>query len=83
MTQTQVKQIVLYTKKKDCPGCEEAKRFLADHKIEYVSKDVVENREFMMELVKNYRSMSVPTLVVDGAAIIGFKKDEYEKLLGL
>ena len=37
----------------------------------------------MLELVQNYRSMSVPTLVVDGQAVIGFKKDEYAELLGL
>lgn len=80
---TQTRTIVLYTKKENCPDCEVAKRFLADHNIGYESKDVVENREYMLELVQNYRSMSVPTLVVDGQAIIGFKKDEYEELLGI
>ena len=30
---TQTKTIVLYTKKENCPDCEVAKRFLADHDI--------------------------------------------------
>ena len=77
------KSIVLYTKKENCPDCEVAKRFLGDHEIEYESRDVVENRDYMLELVQKHRSMSVPTLVVDGQAIIGFKKDEYEQLLGM
>ena len=80
---TMPKSIVLYTKKENCPDCEVAKRFLGDHEIEYESRDVVENRDYMLELVQQYRSMSVPTLVVDGQAVIGFKKDEYEQLLGM
>ncbi len=75
--------IVLYTKKENCPDCEVAKRFLADHNIGYESRDVVEEREYMLELVQQYRSMSVPTLVVDGQAVIGFKQDEYKELLGV
>ncbi len=80
---TAAKSIVLYTKKENCPDCEVAKRFLADHNIGYESKDVVENRDYMLELVQEYRSMSVPTLVVDGEAVIGFKQDEYKQLLGV
>ena len=80
---TMPKSIVLYTKKENCPDCEVAKRFLGDHDIAYESRDVVENRDYMLELVQKYRSMSVPTLVVDGAAIIGFKQDEYKQLLGM
>lgn len=36
-----------------------------------------------MELVNEYRVMSVPVLVVDGNPVIGFKQDEYKALLGI
>jgi hypothetical protein len=52
--------------------------------VDYTVKDVVQNREFMMELVNNYRLMSVPVLIVKGGdPIIGFDRAEYSKALGI
>jgi glutaredoxin len=74
--------IVLYTKQHDCAPCVEAKRFLSDKKISYVEKDV-EVRENLQELVKTYRIMTVPVLIVNNTPVKGFVKEEYEKALGL
>jgi glutaredoxin len=74
--------VVLYTKQHNCAPCIEAKNFLTAHGIRYVEKDV-ENRENLMELVKQYRLMTVPVLVVNDTPVAGFQRDEYEKLLGL
>jgi glutaredoxin len=74
--------IVLYTKQHDCAPCVEAKRFLSDKNISYVEKDV-EVRENLQELVKTYRIMTVPVLVVNNTPVKGFVKEEYEKALGL
>ncbi len=63
--------------------CVEAKRFLATHNVGYIEKDVVESREYMMELVNQFRVMSVPVLVVDGTPVIGFKESAYREALGL
>lgn len=63
--------------------CVEAKRFLATHNVGYVEKDVVESRENMMELVNQFRVMSVPVLVVDGTPVIGFKESVYREILGI
>jgi glutaredoxin len=75
--------VVLYSKQHDCAPCVEAKRFLADRSISYVEKDVEESRDNLMELVKTYRIMTVPVLVVDNVPVKGFDKAEYEKALGL
>ena len=79
---TEAANVVLYTKQRDCAPCIEAKNFLALHNISYVEKDVGD-RENLMELVKQYRLMTVPVLVVDEKATVGFKKEDYEKVLGL
>ena len=75
-------EIVLYTKQHDCAPCVEAKRFLGENNVTYVEKDV-ELRENLMELVKTYRIMTVPVLVVNNTPVKGFDKAEYEKALGL
>jgi glutaredoxin len=74
--------IVLYTKQHECAPCVEAKRFLSDKNISYVEKDV-EVRETLQELVKTYRIMTVPVLIVNNTPVKGFVKEEYEKALGL
>ena len=75
--------VILYSKQHDCAPCVEAKRFLAEKNIAYVEKDVVESRDNLMELVKQYRIMTVPVLVVDNTPIKGFDKAEYSRALGL
>lgn len=80
---TRPQSIVLYTKEHNCAPCLEAKRFLQEHNIEYVEKDVENNRDNLMELVKQYRIMTVPVLVVDDKPLKGFDKQEYEQALGL
>lgn len=79
---TEAREVILYTKQENCAPCVEAKKFLAAHRIPYVEKDVG-NREYLMELVKQYRLLTVPVLVVNDTPVAGFKQDEYEKLLGL
>ncbi|MBI4236762.1 MAG: thioredoxin family protein [Chloroflexi bacterium] len=61
----------------------EAKRFLAQHSIGYVEKDVVADRENMRELVTKYRVMKVPTIVVDGNLVVGFQQAKLKELLGV
>jgi glutaredoxin len=75
--------VVLYTKRHNCAPCEEAKRFLKEHGIAYTEKDVEDSRENLTELVRQYRIMTVPVMVVDNRPIKGFDKDEYAKALGL
>jgi glutaredoxin len=78
----QPNEVILYTKEKDCAPCVEAKNFLNLHNISYVEKDVGV-RENLMELVKQYRLMTVPVLVVDNTPFTGFDLEEYRTRLGL
>jgi glutaredoxin 3 len=80
---TEAGEIILYTKQHDCAPCLEAKRFLADHNVSYVEKDVENNRDNLMELVKQYRIMTVPVLIVNNTPLKGFDKQEYAAALGL
>lgn len=80
---TRARDVILYTKVHDCAPCLEAKRFLEANNIDFVEKDVENNRDNLMELVKQYRIMTVPVLVVDETPLKGFDKQEYERALGL
>jgi tRNA A37 methylthiotransferase MiaB len=51
--------------------------------VTYIEKDVVANREYMMELVKQYRVMKVPSIVIDGDIIVGFEREKLTEILGL
>ena len=77
------KSILLYTKEHNCAPCMEAKRFLKDNNVDFIEKDVENDRDNLMELVKQYRIMTVPVLVVDDKPFKGFDKQEYEQALGL
>ena len=81
---TQATEIVLYTKQFDCAPCVEAKNFLYANNVDFVEKDVGV-RENLMELVKSYKLMTVPVLVVNSGETLlkGFDKTEYEKALGI
>jgi glutaredoxin len=80
---TSTKSVVLYTKEHNCAPCVQAKKFLQENNIEYVEKDVESNRDNLMELVQQYRLMSVPVLVVDETPVKGFDRQEYQQALGL
>jgi glutaredoxin len=77
------REVVLYTKEHNCAPCLEAKRFLKDNNIDFVEKDVETNRDNLLELVRQYRLMTVPVLVVDETPVKGFDKKEYEQALGI
>jgi glutaredoxin len=75
--------VTLYSKEKDCAPCVEAKRFLSANQIPYIEKDVAD-RDNLMELVKQYRLMTVPVLVVDdNKPVVGFNQSDYKTALGL
>ena len=75
--------VTLYSKEKDCAPCVEAKRFLSANQIPYIEKDVAD-RDNLMELVKQFRLMTVPVLVVnDNKPIVGFNQSDYKTALGL
>jgi len=74
-----VKVVTVYTSN-SCSYCKVLKMYLEARGITYKEKNINDNNEYMLELV-NRNIMSVPVIIIDDNVVIGFKKDEIEKLL--
>lgn len=71
-----------------CIHCRNTRQFLdecqAEYNCIYVDKLEGDERKQAIEEVKKHNpSISFPTLVLGGKAIVGLKKDEIKELLGL
>ena len=58
-----------------CPWCQKVKKFLEENQIQFTEKDVINNRENRLELVKKIKHLAVPVTVIDENyenPIIGF-----------
>ena len=65
-----------------CPYCKMTKEFLTQKGVEFQNFDVTQDKEALDELKKISGGLSVPVIVVDeNAPVVGFKKEELEKLL--
>ncbi|WP_110929247.1 glutaredoxin family protein [Bacillus massiliglaciei] len=77
-----MKEVILYTQP-DCPPCQIMKYFFSENNVEYVEKNIKQDKKAFNELTKQYGSYTTPTVIIDGKAIIGFELDEVEKALEL
>jgi glutaredoxin len=71
-----------------CIHCKNAKKFLDENSVDYdhvyVDKLNGDERSRMIEEVKQHNpKCSFPTVVAGDTVIVGFKKDELEKALGI
>jgi glutaredoxin 3 len=64
-----------------CVWCNEAKKYLKKHKIEYKDYDISNNLAKKMEMVKLSGQMNVPVITIDKKVTIGFDKREIDRLL--
>lgn len=46
-------------------------------------KDITQDREALIELVETHQSRATPTILVDDAVVIGFDREQLQRLLGL
>lgn len=53
------------------------------HEVDYTKLDVSEDYDARDDLWEVHGSQNTPTLVIDGDAIIGFRREELERRLGL
>jgi glutaredoxin 3 len=67
----------------DCPWCEKVKKYLESKGVEYVNIDIEEDMEGRKELISLTKEESVPTTYVDGSYVIGFEKEQLDKMLNL
>ena len=64
-----------------CPWCHKAKDFLKEKNVEFEDIDVRADQKAADEMMKKSGQMGVPVIDIDGKIIVGFDKEEMEKLL--
>ncbi len=74
------KNIELFTTP-TCPACQQAKNYLEEKGVEYVEYNVAENDEARTRMVEETGQMVVPITIIDGEHVVGFDRDELERLL--
>ncbi len=72
-----------------CPDCREAKRFLAQHNIEFKEIDIEEKPGAAQEIIARTGKRAIPQFVIDGEWVQpyrpgeGFLYDEMRERLGI
>jgi glutaredoxin 3 len=64
-----------------CPYCKMAKTFLKDKNVKFKEINVQENRNAAKEMIEKTGQVGVPVIEIDGRTVIGFDRDQIEKLL--
>jgi glutaredoxin len=75
-------KIIAYLKT-GCPWCEELKEFFNENNIEFIEKNVIENEEYMDEMVELSGQFKAPTVVIGGIVYGDVGVNEVRALLGL
>lgn len=60
-----------------------AKRFFAEHSIEFTEKDLTTNEEFKKEMIEISGSLSVPVIVIGDEVIVGWNEPLVRSKLGV
>ncbi len=66
-----------------CHFCKEAKEFFAEKNISYTNHDVSTDAAKRQEMIQLTGQLSVPVIVIDGIASVGFDSDEIAEKLGI
>lgn len=74
-------QVTVYTTP-TCGYCHQAKRFLAEHGVDFREVDVSIDEAAAIELVRRTGQYGVPVIDVGGALVVGFNRSRLEQLLG-
>ena len=72
-------EIYLYTEP-GCSACVEAKNFLVSRGVIFEERDVCAHEEFRRILTDDLDSCTLPTLVAGDTIIVGFDREEYQRL---
>ncbi len=64
-----------------CPYCKLAKEFFKEKNISFTNIDVASSEANAEEMKKVSGQTSVPVIVIDEKVIVGFDKNEIEKLI--
>ena len=64
-----------------CPPCNKLKKYLDKKGIDYEVVTVADNKEEREEVLKISGQRSVPVLTVDEEVLVGFEKEEVDRLI--
>ncbi len=76
------KQVVVYSTP-TCPYCRMAKDYLKQNNINFIDKNVAEDREAAKEMIDRPGQRGVPVMDIDGKIIVGFDKPAINQALGI
>lgn len=63
-----------------CPYCRMAKGYLAGKGVTYTDVNVAESKEKAQEMITKSGQMGVPVIDIDGKIVVGFDKEQLDKL---
>jgi glutaredoxin 3 len=66
-----------------CPWCVRAKQYLRERNVKFREVDVARDPAAARDLVRRTGQMGVPVVEIDGRPIVGFDKQQIDRLLGL
>lgn len=72
--------VIVYTTQ-TCVYCRAAKKFFAEHNVQYEEKDVVSDEEARNSMIEKSGQMGVPVIEVNGNIVVGFNKQKLAELL--
>ena len=66
-----------------CSWCMRAKQYLRQQNVKFREVDVSRDAAAARDLVRRTGQMGVPVVEIDGCPIVGFDKQQIDRLLGL
>jgi glutaredoxin 3 len=66
-----------------CPYCKQVKDLFARHGVRYRRIETTRNQQAQAEMMRRFGTVTVPVIVVDGTAVIGFDESRLRQLLCL
>lgn len=65
------------------PWCRKVKSYLKEQDVPFEEINILLNREAGREMVQKSGQKGVPVVDINGSIVVGFNRDEIDKLLGL
>ena len=75
-------KVVVYSSP-TCPWCYKAKDYLRENNISFIEKDISKDYAAAIEMMRKSKQQGVPVLDINGDIIVGFDKENINRLLGL
>jgi glutaredoxin 3 len=66
-----------------CPYCKMAKNFLKDKSVQFEEVNVQEDQKAAKEMIEKTGQVGVPVIEINGQMVVGFDREQIEKLLKL